>query len=266
MYMKTIKQSIVPLSAVILCGTMLFLVFPGCGKKSKTSIFDPDHHDYTAPVIIDISISGNDTLYTDTCDVVWQGNSDECQFRYRLDTTETWSNWSNTASMHEILADGSYQLQVSVRYGKWTDTTITTVPLTVLTLIKPALYLYPQKQIVTDSQPNATYTVKCLGLDSCNVIDIAFSGATVHSATPLGALISTGQVLVSDTLVTVFLLDSVNTAYIQGDMSFLTVTLVPSSVIDTSHVSISVSRARNVGITQDTVYIGETKGGFIIKQ
>ena len=106
---------------------------------------DVENPDYEPPLAI--ITEGADSIITD--DFVtfkWTGNSDDCEFSYKLDN-DNWSKWkSDSVVTYDYLDEITHLFQVKAKFLTDSVQNIpTTVPFTVNAIEGPALWLHNKK-------------------------------------------------------------------------------------------------------------------------
>ncbi len=261
-----VRQKSYDVPGVIAGVILLFIIgYTGC-KKDIYNPFDPNSNDYQKPRITYLSLVDSSEFLNDTLPVAWQANHPEyCLYSYKFQENEPWSGWGSATSLKEILSDGNYAFQVSVRYHKGVDTTIASASFIVNALSSSAVYLYPRKQIVTDSNPSVSFTVCCKALSPCTAMEILVSGSPLGSVSFTDTTMTNSFVLFHDNLIDVGI--SPFDRPIAGTRSFLTITVTPPATADTSIIEITVPKAEMINDSvQISVIVNEVKGAFIIRQ
>ena len=223
----------------ILCVYLPFLLpilFASCFERNVAT-------NTAAPKAINLSLDSDEVVTVDTLEVTWEGSYVNCEFRWRIVGADTvWSEWSSSGALRTLIADGSYSLQINTRFPGLDDTTIATIPFTVVTIDTSSLFLIPREVRLFSSTQSVSLVVTAGLLDSCNVVDLGISGARITHAAA-GASCLQAITLFTDSTVSIAVPPTATMFFGSSVFCTLTVEPIDEEWSDSSEVSCSVTSA-----------------------
>jgi hypothetical protein len=138
---------------IVLCISKLFLfiLYIGCEKLPPKADFpynpyDPNNPNYVVPkVTVTSGLDSNVTLLTDSIVIMLQGNREEMEFHYQLDSS-LWTNYSASNSITLTnLDEYNHQLNIQGKYASGYEGEIETIPFNINAVSGPALITIPKR-------------------------------------------------------------------------------------------------------------------------
>ena len=159
----------------------ILLIFLGCETFDVVADnpLDPNNPDYELPTVSILDPQDGQTISSDKLDVYLQGNENVSEYRYKInsfdsfiDMKNTWSVWSssNIVSL-EFLNEYSYELTVQSRYPTERESNGASIDFTVDAVKPGSLILYPKK-INSDIFTNFNISLYSHDLPNISALDI----------------------------------------------------------------------------------------------
>lgn len=219
----------------------------------------------------EITISGmdkSDTLSCDSLTVTLEGISDDVEYRYRLDSI-VWSEYIDDPDLRiAYLDDGMHILEITYRYKRHDYTTVYTREFYVNGLKPAAVYLFPQKSVLTDSSDTATIQVMIKNLSACDRLHLAVSGAVIDSVyfpeeEANDSLLIFSSDSISDTVTTIDLLVRPGYTPFSGEVAtVLALRVIADSERDTTFLSLESTARDTDNVDFDSMQV---RGAVILK-
>lgn len=172
---------------------IFFLIGISCSEPELEldNEFDPENPDYIAPettILYTTPVLDGTLLNVNSVNVTWEGNDDDMEFQYSLDSAP-WSEWSSipTASFN-YLDEGDHSLLVRGRYASGTEEEYPdTLEFEVDAIQGPSLRIY---QLFTEVLETELFTIEIMA-EQVN----ALSGAGITLRFPTSSLSLIGDTI-----------------------------------------------------------------------
>ena len=140
---------------------IILMIFFSCEdvQVEKDNPLDPDGGEYEAPTINLSSLGEGDTLFTESINLVLDGNDLVSEYRFKLDQFD-WSNWSiDSLITLEYLDEGEHSLSFQSRYSTGDTSQVSNVTFFVDAVSGPSLMFFPRRHILEIGE-EATFLLK----------------------------------------------------------------------------------------------------------
>ena len=137
------------------------MIFFSCEdvQVEKDNPLDPDGGEYESPIINLSALSEGDTIFSESINLVLDGNDLVSEYRYKLDQFD-WSDWSiDSLIALEYLDEGEHSLSFQSRYSTGDTSQVSNVTFFVDAVSGPSLMFFPRKHIIENGS-EATFLLK----------------------------------------------------------------------------------------------------------
>ena len=140
---------------------IILMIFFSCEdvQVEKDNPLDPDGGEYEAPTINLSTLSEGDTLFSESINLVLDGNDLVSEYRFKLDQFD-WSDWSiDSLITLEYLDEGEHSLSFQSRYSTGDTSQVSNVTFFVDAVSGPSLMFFPRRHILEIGE-EATFLLK----------------------------------------------------------------------------------------------------------